>query len=116
MVGEQAGDPLVVVRVGVAPRIVRPPGGGGQFAESVPAIDEAVEFLSRNQFGALIVIERTVPLSDMVRTGVPIDTLESTLPLRITFRASVTWATAFCALASVPETRTISSRVGHEVR
>ncbi len=59
--------------------------GGGQFAESVPAIDEAVEFLSRNQFGALIVIERTVPLSDMVRTGVPIDSVVSARLLESVF-------------------------------
>jgi len=51
--------------------------GRGQFTETVPAIDEAVEFLSRNQFGALIVIERGVPLADMVRTGVPIDSTVS---------------------------------------
>ena len=51
--------------------------GGGHFAQSVPAIDEAVEFLSRNQFGALIVIERGVPLSDMVGTGVAIDSVVS---------------------------------------
>ncbi|MFO0963496.1 MAG: diadenylate cyclase [Phycisphaerales bacterium] len=43
------------------------------FRQVVPAIDEAVEFLSRNQFGALIVIERGVPLGDMITTGVPID-------------------------------------------
>ena len=31
-------------------------GTDPRFAEMVPAVDEAVEFLSRNQFGALIVI------------------------------------------------------------
>lgn len=48
-------------------------GGDRSIAEAVPAIDEAVEFLSRNQFGALIVVERGVPLAEFVRTGVPID-------------------------------------------
>jgi diadenylate cyclase len=51
--------------------------GRVQLTETVPAIDEAVEFLSRNQFGALIVVERSVPLADMVRTGVPIDSAVS---------------------------------------
>jgi diadenylate cyclase len=51
--------------------------GRVQLTEAVPAIDEAVEFLSRNQFGALIVVERSVPLADMVRTGVPIDSAVS---------------------------------------
>ena len=51
--------------------------GERQLAETVPAIDEAVEFLSRNQFGALIVIERGVPLAEIVRTGVPIDSVIS---------------------------------------
>jgi diadenylate cyclase len=48
-------------------------GRAAQFSQVVPAIDEAVEFLSRNQFGALVVIERNVPLGDMIGTGVPID-------------------------------------------
>jgi len=44
-----------------------------RYEEAVPAIEEAVDFLSRNQFGALIVVERSVPLGDAVRTGVAID-------------------------------------------
>jgi diadenylate cyclase len=43
-----------------------------RYREVVNILDEAVEFLSRNQFGALIVIERSVPLGDVVQTGVPI--------------------------------------------
>lgn len=37
------------------------------------AVAEAVEFLSRNSFGAVIVIERSVPLSGLSASGVPID-------------------------------------------
>ncbi len=48
-------------------------GREARYSQVVPAIDESVEFLSRNQFGALIVIERGVPLGDMIDTGVPID-------------------------------------------
>jgi len=42
-------------------------------AQAFEAIAEAVEFLSRNSFGAVIVIERTVPLSGLSANGVPID-------------------------------------------
>lgn len=48
-------------------------GRAARYREVVVVLDEAVEFLSRNQFGALIVIERSVPLGDVVRTGVPIN-------------------------------------------
>lgn len=41
------------------------------------AVAEAVEFLSRNTFGAVIVIERTVPLSGLAANGVPIDAVVS---------------------------------------
>lgn len=44
---------------------------------STEAIAEAVEFLSRNTFGAVIVIERTVPLSGLAANGVPIDAVIS---------------------------------------
>ncbi len=47
-------------------------GTSARYREVVGVLDEAVEFLSRNQFGAIIVIERNVPLGDVVRTGVPI--------------------------------------------
>lgn len=56
-----------------------------QLAEVVPAIDEAVEFLSRNQFGALIVIERGVPLAEVIRTGVQIDSVLSARLLESVF-------------------------------
>lgn len=42
-------------------------------AQTYEAVAEAVEFLSRNSFGAVIVIERTVPLSGLSANGVPID-------------------------------------------
>ena len=54
-------------------RLVVLGGGEKRYEEAVPAIEEAVDFLSRNQFGALIVVERSVPLGDAVRTGVAID-------------------------------------------
>ncbi|NBQ15085.1 MAG: diadenylate cyclase [Proteobacteria bacterium] len=60
-------------------------GTDPRFAEMVPAVDEAVEFLSRNQFGALIVIERGVPLSDMTATGVAIDSVVSARLLESVF-------------------------------
>ena len=44
-------------------------GRDRRFTETVPAIEEAVGFLSRNQFGALIVIERSVPLGEVVGSG-----------------------------------------------
>lgn len=37
------------------------------------SINEAVQFLSKNQFGALIVIERGVQLGGLAESGVPID-------------------------------------------
>jgi len=40
---------------------------------TLDAVAEAVEFLSRNTFGAVIVIERTVPLGGLAANGVPID-------------------------------------------
>jgi diadenylate cyclase len=52
-------------------------GRDRRFTETVPAIEEAVGFLSRNQFGALIVIERSVPLGEVVGSGVPLDSLVS---------------------------------------
>ncbi len=48
-------------------------GTSARYREVVVVLDEAVEFLSRNQFGAIIVIERGVPMGDIVRTGVPVD-------------------------------------------
>jgi diadenylate cyclase len=60
-------------------------GGSRRFTEMVPAVDEAVEFLSRNQFGALIVIERGVPLGEFTRTGVPIDSIISARLLESVF-------------------------------
>jgi len=39
----------------------------------VEAIDEAVEFLSRNQFGALVVIERGTSLAGLAAQGVQLD-------------------------------------------
>lgn len=42
-------------------------------ARAFEAVAEAVEFLSRNSFGAVIVMERTVPLSGLAESGVPID-------------------------------------------
>jgi len=44
---------------------------------SSEAVAEAVEFLSRNTFGAVIVIERMVPLSGLAANGVPIDAVVS---------------------------------------
>lgn len=48
-------------------------GTQARYREVVGVLDEAVEFLSRNQFGAIIVIERSLPLGDIVRTGEPLD-------------------------------------------
>lgn len=44
---------------------------------TIEAVAESVEFLSRNSFGAVIVIERSVPLRGLAATGVPIDALVS---------------------------------------
>jgi diadenylate cyclase len=71
-----------LIRIGQSRWLSR---GDKRLTETVPAIDEAVEFLSRNQFGALIVIERSVPLADMVRTGVPIDSIISARLLESVF-------------------------------
>ena len=60
-------------------------GRDTRFSETAPAIEEAVEFLSRNQFGALIVIERSVPLGDAVRTGVALDSAVSARLLEAIF-------------------------------
>lgn len=49
------------------------------------AVAEAVEFLSRNTFGAVIVIERTVPLSGLAANGVPIDAIASSRLLESIF-------------------------------
>ncbi len=48
-----------------------------RFDRTVDAVDEAVEFLSRNSFGAVIVIERGTPLGGLAESGVPIDALVS---------------------------------------
>jgi len=41
--------------------------------QTLEEIAEAVEFLSRNSFGAVMVIERTVPLGGLSASGVPVD-------------------------------------------
>ncbi|MBX3355964.1 MAG: diadenylate cyclase [Phycisphaeraceae bacterium] len=41
--------------------------------QTVEAVAEAVEFLSRNSFGAVIAIERTVPLKGLAASGVVVD-------------------------------------------
>ena len=47
--------------------------GGDDQDQSVEAITEAVEFLSRNQFGAIIAVERNVQLGGLVEGGQHID-------------------------------------------
>jgi diadenylate cyclase len=51
----------------------------------VEAIDEAVEFLSRNRFGALIVIERGTSLAGLAKQGVPMDAKVSARTLESIF-------------------------------
>jgi diadenylate cyclase len=48
-------------------------GYAGHAREVVEAVSEAVEFLSKNQFGALIAIERSVKLGGLVEGGQVLD-------------------------------------------
>lgn len=49
------------------------PGQKGQVNRVVDAVSEAVEFLSKSQFGALIAIERNIRLGGMIEGGVMLD-------------------------------------------
>jgi diadenylate cyclase len=62
------------IRIGQA-KFVRGAVGGQD--QTVDAIAEAVEFLSRNQFGAIIAIERNVQLGGLVEGGQQIDAIIS---------------------------------------
>ncbi|MHC5001724.1 MAG: diadenylate cyclase [Planctomycetota bacterium] len=48
-------------------------GSGGHLGRVIDSVDEAVEFLSKNQFGALIAIEREVKLGGLVEGGESLD-------------------------------------------
>lgn len=48
-------------------------GTGGHVREVIQAVSEAVEFLGKNQFGALIAIERSVKLGGLVEGGQALD-------------------------------------------
>jgi len=48
-------------------------GTGGHVRQVIEAVSEAVEFLSKNQFGALIAIERSVKLGGLVEGGQSLD-------------------------------------------
>jgi diadenylate cyclase len=59
-----------MIRLGHA-RLLR--GGRDDVTRVITAVAEAVEFLSKSQFGALIAIERTVQLGGLVEAGQALD-------------------------------------------
>ena len=56
-----------------------------RLGEVVDEVDEAVQFLSKNQFGALIVLERSIGLGPMAEGGVRLDAMVSSRLLQSIF-------------------------------